>query len=49
MTLLNVIDLDDILTVNSMWEKKNWVMGGSGRIFGLEVMFWKLRKSKFKS
>ena len=43
MTLLDVIDLDEILTVNSMWEIFFWAIGESGRGFGLEVM----RKSKF--
>ena len=45
MTLLDVIDLNEILTVNSMWEKKHfWAIGKSGRGFGLEVV----RKSKLK-
>ena len=44
MTLLDVIDLDEILAVNSMWEKIYLAMGESGCGFGLEGM----RKSKLK-
>ena len=44
MFLLDVVDLYKIWTVNSMWQKKFWTIGESGRGFGLEIM----RKSKFK-
>ena len=44
MTLLDVMNLDEILTVNSMWEDKFFfTMGESGCSYGLEVM----RKSKW--
>ena len=39
---MSVIDLDEILTVNSMWQNKNWAMGESEGGFGLEF----IRKSK---
>ena len=45
MTLLDVIDLDEMLTANSIVKPQIFkVMDESGRDFGLEVM----RKSKLK-
>ena len=38
MTLLNVIDSNENLTVNSVTNQIFWAMGANGRGFGLEVM-----------
>ena len=44
MFLLDVVDLYKIWTVNSMWQKKFWTIGESGRGFGLEIMRKLLKK-----